>query len=152
MQRKNTFSLLTLFVLALFVFTGCNKEKEEVVPTVQSYVGVWKLDSYQSKLFAGSFSTPNENYAGTTQTLEFKTEGQVIDKDMSATLTTGTWTLSGKKITFAFPPNSYTDEVQNGTWDVKEVTATRLVLHMRKVIGASGSMETGEDFTITYKK
>jgi hypothetical protein len=46
MQRKNLFFLLPCFVLALFIFTGCNKDKDQVKPAVKTQVaGVWKFES-----------------------------------------------------------------------------------------------------------
>jgi hypothetical protein len=152
MQRKNIFSLLTLFVLALFVFTGCNKEKEEVVPTAQSYVGVWKLESYDYRMFAGGTSMSYDKGTGTTETLELKVDGNVVEKDEYNSQTAGKWTLSGKQINFTFASDAYPDFVENGTFDVKEVTATRLVLYKRTVASTVNNISTGEEVTVIYKK
>ncbi len=150
MQRKNIFPLLSLFVLALFVFTGCKKEKE-VAPTTEKYIGVWKLDTYNYSVVAGNIVTPFYTTTGSTQSLEFRTDGKIVDKDDSGQETLGSWTLTPNTITVTFPAEATTGEIKSGTYEVKQITDTQLVLFQRKVttvLGISGGNET----TITYKR
>jgi|GEM_PF-3438046 len=150
MQRKNLFSLLSLFVLALFVFTGCNKEKE-VAPATEKYIGVWKLDTYNFSVVAGSAVEPFFTTTGTTEAIEFKADGTIVDKSEEGLETTGTWKLAPNTVTVAFPAEATTSEIKSGTYEVKQISDTQLVLFQRKVtsfLGISGGSET----TITYKK
>jgi hypothetical protein len=150
MQRKNIFSLLPLFALALFVFTGCNKEKD-VAPSTEKYIGVWKLDKYTYSMIAGGTSEPWSTTTGTTQTVEFKADGKIVDKDISGTETIGTWKLESNKMIVTFPSETTTDEIESGTYEVKTITDTNLVLYQKKVQTVFG-ITVGDETTIAYKK
>ncbi len=150
MQRKSIFSLLSLLVMALFVFTGCNKEKD-VAPSTDKYIGVWKLDTYTYSMIAGGTSEPWATTTGTNQTVEFKADGKIVDKATDGKETLGSWTLGANKITVTFPSDATTDEIESGTYEVKEITATKLVLHQKEVQTIFG-ITVGDETTITYKK
>lgn len=150
MQRKNIFSLLPLFVLALLVFTGCNKEKD-VAPSTDMYIGVWKLDKYTYSMIAGNTSEPWATKTGTTETIEFKADGKVVDKSISGTETIGTWKLESNKMIVTFPSEATTDEIESGTYEVKTINATSLVLYQKDVQSAFG-ITVGDETSISYKK
>jgi hypothetical protein len=146
MQRKNLFSLLPFFILALFVFTGCNKDKDDVKPAVKTQVtGVWKFESNRWVSFEDGTVVDDETNYGTTQTFEFKSDGTVINKSINTTYN-GTWALtdSDKKMMLSL-------DGESNVWDIKEVNASKLVLFQ-----SASEVEDGVTYkyeiTVTLKK
>jgi hypothetical protein len=146
MQRKNLFFLLPCFVLALFIFTGCNKDKDQVKPAVKTQVaGVWKFESTRWVSFENGTVADDETDYGTTETIEFKSDGTVINKSINTTFT-GTWALtdSDKKMMLSL-------DGESNVWDIKAVSASKLVL-----FHAMSEVEDGvtykDEITISLKK
>lgn len=146
MQRKNLFSLLPFFILALFVFTSCNKDKDEVKPAVKTQVtGVWKFESSRWVSFENGTITDDETDYGTTETIEFKSDGTVVNKSINTTYN-GTWALtdSDKKMMLSVDGDS-------NVWDIKEVSASKLVLFYTETEVQDG-ITYKDEMTISFKK
>jgi hypothetical protein len=132
--------------LALFIFTGCNKDKDQVKPAVKTQVaGVWKFESTRWVSFENGTVADDETDYGTTETIEFKSDGTVINKSINTTFT-GTWALtdSDKKMMLSL-------DGESNVWDIKAVSASKLVL-----FHAMSEVEDGvtykDEITISLKK
>jgi hypothetical protein len=146
MQSKNLFSLLPFFILALFVFTGCNKDKDEVKPAIKTQVtGVWKFESTRWVSFENGTITDDETDYGTTETIEFKSDGAVINKSINTTYT-GTWALtdSDKKMMLSV-------DGESNVWDIKEVSGSKLVL-FHAMSEVQDGVTYKDEVTISFKK
>lgn len=147
MQRKNTFSLLTLFVLALFVFTGCNKEKDSVTPAVKTQVtGVWKYESNRWTSYENGTIADDDTDYGTGETIDFKSDGTVIYKEIDNTTSAGSWALtdSDKKMMLNI-------DGESNMFDIKEISSTKLVIFHTET-ETTGGVTYKEEMTISFKK
>ncbi len=137
MQHKNFFSILSLLVLALFVFTGCNKDKDAKPSVKAQMTGLWKVESSRWVYAEGGTVKYDITNRDGGNTVEFKSDGSAIAKSGGDT-ETGVWALvdQDKKV-------NVTLDGEMTSLEIKELSANRLTLY---------SVDSGVEDGISYRE
>lgn len=90
-----TVNLFLGLLLALFTITGCSSDDDNTNNDNSLIVGVWSEYRYKASDFN------NQNWYNLTEpiTLEFQSNGTLIDRYNGVVEATGTWSISGNTLT-----------------------------------------------------
>ncbi|MBD0257926.1 MAG: hypothetical protein ICV83_19605 [Cytophagales bacterium] len=136
--------MLAMLAMAFtLVFSSCKKDDEPTPITKEKLTAVWKLESSKTIITAAGQTAPPVTEPGSGETLELKSDGTSISKDEDGVTSTGTWSLTGTKLTMTSQSGEY-----EGTFEVKEASNV-LVLHTVEEMAAFGMKI---EATLTFKK
>lgn len=90
-----TVNLFLGLLIALFTITGCSSDDDNTNNDNSLIVGVWSEYRYKASDFN------NQNWYNLTEpiTLEFQSNGTLIDRYNGVVEATGTWSISGNTLT-----------------------------------------------------
>lgn len=112
---KKFTSLSFLFIAALLIFSSCKKDEETPSLDAKMLEGTWNFD--KSEQIMNGQSTGAETEEGT---YEFKTDKTLVVTSFGST-TDGTYSIAGQSI-------NVTIDGETKKWDVKEMTASKLII------------------------
>lgn len=114
-----TVNLFLGLLIALFTITGCSSDDDNTNNDNSLIVGVWSEYRYKASDFN------NQNWYNLTEpiTLEFQSNGTLIDRYNGVVEATGTWSISGNTLTENWEDETIQSEIlilNENTLQVKE--------------------------------
>lgn len=118
---------LFLSLVVLFILSACKKKNEEVVISLQ---GKWTAESDVYKEYDNSTLTYSYTYPYEKTTYDFQTNNNLLIKDEYGTETYPYTIQNGTTVVFG-----------GSTYEIKNLTATAVVLYYREEFGPGSYME-----------
>lgn len=114
-----TVNLFLGLLIALFTITGCSSDDDSTNNDNSLIVGIWSEYRYKASDFN------NQNWYNLTEpiTLEFQSNGTLIDRYNGVVEATGTWSISGSTLTENWEDETIQSEIlilNETTLQVKE--------------------------------
>lgn len=150
---KKIFSKLLVLLVAVasgMALTGCGPDNPQnnEPENAQDLIGKWKLVSQIAETKTGDVQT-QEEMPIVAMTIEFTSDGKLIrtvEEGGKTDSQTGTYVLKDNKILVTAPDNK-----ESATYEVKELTAKKLVL-VSVVVEEEDGVQATITFTQTYEK
>lgn len=101
-----TVNLFLGLLIALFTITGCSSDDDNTNNDNSLIVGVWSEYRYKASDFN------NQNWYNLTEpiTLEFQSNGTLIDRYNGVVEGTGTWSISGNTLKMTYQDEEWGNE------------------------------------------
>lgn len=150
---KKIFTKLLVLLVAVasgMALTGCGKDNPQNNEPFeeQNLIGKWKLVSQIAETKIGDVRTQEETPI-VAMTIEFMSDGKLIrtvEEGGKTDSQTGTYVLKDNKILVTAPDNK-----ESATYEVKELTAKKLVL-VSVIVEEEDGVQATITFTQTYEK
>ena len=150
---KKIFTKLLVLLVAVasgMALTGCGKDNPQnnEPENAQDLIGKWKLVSQVAETKIGDVQTQKETPI-VAMTIEFTSDGKLIrtvEEGGKTDSQTGTYVLKDNKILVTAPDNK-----ESATYEVKELTAKKLVL-VSVIVEEEDGVQATITFTQTYEK
>ena len=150
---KKIFTKLLVLLVAVasaMGLTGCGKDNPQNIEPLdaQDLIGKWKLVLQIAETKTGDVRTQEETPI-VAMTIEFTSDGKLIrtvEEGGKTDSQTGTYVLKDNKILVTAPDNK-----ESATYEVKELTAKKLVL-VSVVVEEEDGVQATITFTQTYEK